>query len=125
MSLEILQQMRQINGSRKWVFPSIKDAKKHLPPDSVTQAVGNNRILCGFESPFNTHDLRRTAATEATGAGAPRDWVKRALNHTMAGDVTDRYDRYSYDKEKRQVLEIWEKRLRSILAPKKKRAKCA
>ncbi len=114
-ALNLLREIQILNGKKKWVFSSIKDNRKHLPPDSVTQAIINNRYRCNFEETFNTHDLRRTAATEATGCNAPRDFVKRALNHTMAGDVTDRYDRYNYDKEKRQVLEIWETRLVDIV----------
>jgi integrase len=114
-ALAVLQSQKTIAGQSKWVFPSVQDPRKHLPADSVTQAIINNRALCAFDKPFNTHDLRRTAATEATGSGAPRDHVKRTLNHSQAGDVTDRYDRYSYDREKREVLEIWERRLLEII----------
>jgi integrase len=115
-AIAVLQAQKIVAGRSKWIFPSVLDLKKHLPPDSVTQAVINNRTLCAFDKPFNTHDLRRTAATEATGSGAPRDHVKRTLNHSRAGDVTDRYDRYSYDREKREVLEIWEGRLLEIIS---------
>ena len=43
-------------------------------------------------------------------AGIPRLTVKRILNH-LDGDVTDIYDRYSYDAEKREALETWVSRL--------------
>lgn len=57
--------------------------------------------------------MRRTAATQMTSSGIPRLTVKRILNH-IEKDVTLIYDRYSYDKEKREALEAWGKRL-SIL----------
>ena len=48
---------------------------------------------------FRGHDLRRTAASLMTGMGSPRL------------TVTAVYDRHSYDKEKREALEEWSKRL--------------
>jgi hypothetical protein len=47
---------------------------------------------------FTAHDLRRTAATIARRAGAPRPDVKALLDH-LHGDVTDVYDiRYASGK---------------------------
>jgi len=40
------------------------------------------------------------------------------LNHTDRR-VTDIYDRYDYDKEKRQALEAWARKLQGILSEKK------
>lgn len=41
---------------------------------------------------FSGHDLRRTGATIARRAGAPRDHVKAMLDH-INGDVTETYDK--------------------------------
>lgn len=115
--LAILRDQKLIAGKSKWVFPGIMNAHKHLEPDTVTQVVGDNRHQTGIKKDFNTHTLRKTSATESTKSGAPRDFVKRALNHSI-GDVTEIYDQYSYDKEKREVLEIWERRLLEIISDK-------
>ncbi len=54
--------------------------------------------------------MRRTAATKMTSMGIPRLTVQKILNHAEPG-VTKIYDRYSYDREKREALEAWSKRL--------------
>jgi hypothetical protein len=41
--------------------------------------------------------------------------VARVLNHAERG-VTAVYDRHSYDKEKREALELWARRLREIIS---------
>jgi hypothetical protein len=59
--------------------------------------------------------LRRTAASLMTGMGIPRLVVGKILNHVEPG-VTKVYDRHSYDKEKREALESWGKRLMVLVS---------
>ncbi|KRP85947.1 hypothetical protein AOQ73_36320 [Bradyrhizobium pachyrhizi] len=66
---------------------------------------------------FTAHDLRRTAATIARRAGAPRPDVKALLDH-VNGDVTAVYDKYDMLPEKRQVTAILEAELRKIIGTK-------
>jgi integrase len=63
---------------------------------------------------FTAHDLRRTAATIARRAGAPRPDVKALLDH-LQGDVTDVYDKYDMLPEKRRVVDILAAELRRII----------
>jgi integrase len=63
---------------------------------------------------FVPHDLRRTAASLMTGMGISRLVVSKILNHVERG-ITAVYDRYSYDKEKRQALEAWGLKLKTIV----------
>lgn len=63
---------------------------------------------------FTAHDLRRTAATIARRAGAPRPDVKALLDH-VNGDVTEVYDKYDMLAEKRQVVNILSTELRRII----------
>jgi len=49
-----------------------------------------------------------------TSMGVSRIVVGHILNHTERG-VTAVYDRYSYDREKRDALEAWAGRLTSIV----------
>jgi integrase len=63
---------------------------------------------------FTAHDLRRTAATIARRAGAPRPDVKALLDH-LPGDVTDVYDKYDMLPEKRRVVDILAAELRRII----------
>ncbi|MBR0749098.1 tyrosine-type recombinase/integrase [Bradyrhizobium japonicum] len=71
------------------------------------------RAFLGLEH-FTAHDLRRTAATIARRAGAPRPDVKALLDH-VNGDVTDVYDKYDMLPEKRAVVNLLASELRRII----------
>src|SRR5262249_31918790 len=77
-----------------------------------------NKALGTEENPykidFRAHDLRRTAASLMTGMGVSRLVVGRILNHVESG-ATAVYDRHSYDREKREALEVWARRLKLIV----------
>jgi hypothetical protein len=52
-------------------------------------------------------------------AGVPRDHIAKVLNHVLGGPAATRvYDRYAYDKEKRDALERWAWRLQTIVEGK-------
>ena len=68
---------------------------------------------------FTIHDLRRTAATGMASVGISPTIIARILNHSGAmspSRVTLVYDRYSYDKEKRDALNQWESRLLQLVS---------
>ncbi len=73
------------------------------------------RIAASTGIEFRGHDLRRTAASLMTGLGIPRLVVSKILNHVEPG-VTAVYDRHSYDREKREALEAWARRLTLIVS---------
>jgi len=50
-----------------------------------------------------------------TGMGIPRLTVSKILNHVEPG-VTAVYDRHSYDREKREALEAWSRRLQLLVS---------
>jgi hypothetical protein len=50
-----------------------------------------------------------------TGMGIPRLTVSKILNHVELG-VTAVYDRHSYDREKREALEAWSRRLQLMVS---------
>ena len=68
---------------------------------------------------FTPHDLRRTGATHLAELGYSDEIIGAVLNHTRPG-VTSIYNRYRYDKEKRQALEAWARKLDTILANEKR-----
>lgn len=87
-----------------------KNGKKN--GEKVEDRIGIREFL-GMKH-FTAHDLRRTAATVARRAGAPRPDVKAMLDH-VNGDVTEVYDKYDMLKEKRQVVDILADELRRII----------
>jgi integrase len=92
-----------------WVFPS---PTRDGPLRSTQKAIERIRRRAGIE--LRGHDLRRTAASCMTSMGVPRLVVGKILNHVETG-VTAVYDRHSYDREKRDALDAWSKRLQVIL----------
>ena len=62
--------------------------------------------------------LRRTVATFLTSElGVSRLVVSKLLNHVETG-VTKVYDRASYDREKRQALDVWAVHLLALVEGK-------
>lgn len=111
LAREILLTARSLAGDSPWVFPSFR-TKGPITPAAINHAVRLHRERLGID--FVPHDLRRTAASHMTSMGIPRLVVSKILNHVERG-VTAVYDRYSYDREKRQALEAWARRLQSII----------
>jgi integrase len=106
---ELLERRRE--GS-PWVFPTPRtSASGHR--GRVYKAVHRLRRRSGVTD-FTPHDLRRTAASHMTSIGVPRLVVSKLLNHTERG-VTAVYDRYGYDREKREAVEAWARRLGEIV----------
>jgi hypothetical protein len=54
-----------------------------------------------------------------TGSGVDELHVSKVLNHTISGVTSRHYNHYTYDKEKQQALETWDRKLNSILTGKK------
>jgi len=98
-------------GDSPWVFPN-RDGTGPMP--STQKSIERVRKRAGIE--LRGHDLRRTAASHMASIGVPRLVLAKILNHVERG-VTAVYDRYSYDREKREALETWARRLDEILGP--------
>lgn len=96
-----------------WVFPS--PTRKGQFINNVQKAKRRVDQAAGVDN-FVLHDLRRTAASYMAQEGVPGNIISKLLNHTEAG-VTQVYNRYSYDKEKREALESWESKLLGFLGP--------
>jgi integrase len=112
LALELLQAAKALSGDSPWMFPSPRGSK-HITPEAVDHALRRPGLeALGFT--FVPHDLRRTAASLMTGMDIPRLVVSKLLNHVERG-VTAVYDRHSYDRQKRQALETWGRKLNGII----------
>jgi integrase len=113
LALDLLSKLKELTGGSKWLFPSPK-GNTHMAPGAVDHALRKN--LDKFENvkPFTPHDLRRSSASHMTALGVLRLVVSKILNHTESS-VTSIYDRHSYDKEKKEAVHIWNKKLQEII----------
>jgi integrase len=108
-ALGILEERLPRTRNTPWVFPSPRRLGRW---SGLQKAIQRVRRRAGIE--LRGHDLRRTAASAMASMGVPRLVIARILNHAESG-VTAVYDRYSYDREKREALEAWARRLEEIL----------
>ena len=114
--IQLIQDANDLSPST-WTIPS--PFYEGQPISEYGLAQGIRRIVNDIEMDRTTpHDLRRTAATIISELGFNRLIVDKLLNHKdlSMGGV---YDRHSYDKEKRQALEAWERELDVILSDKR------
>lgn len=112
-ALAILRELQALNLPRPWLFPSpCAGGKKPITAMSVDHAIRR----CDFDglAHFTPHDLRRTVATTLGALGFNRLIQDKVLNH-VDRTVGGIYDRHSYDKEKQQALDAWDRRLQEIL----------
>jgi len=94
-----------------------------ISANAVTRAMA--RLVAEIKiSRVSPHDLRRTVGTEMARLGLPVHVRSLVLNHSpMSRGVTDAvYNRYAYDREKREALAAWEAHLTQIIT---RRAKAA
>ncbi len=115
-ALTLLAELHQLTGHSKWLVPSPR-GDKPITGAAVCRAVTRNAGEMGI-APFIPHDQRRTAASYMAGMGTPRLVIGKILNHVENG-VTAVYDRHSYDKEKRQALDTWGRKLAAVLTGEK------
>ncbi|MER9199684.1 tyrosine-type recombinase/integrase [Mesorhizobium sp. M0933] len=107
-----------------FVFPG-PGARAAVTGASIPKAIKREEItkrgvttIIGI-APWTPHDLRRSAATGMEGLGISPFVVGHVLNHVSAtkSTVTSRiYARYTYDKEKREAMDLWASRLAGIVA---------
>jgi integrase len=66
--------------------------------------------------PFVIHDIRRTMRTHLSALPIPDRVREMVIAHAQPG-LHKVYDQHSYLDEKRRALDLWAKRLSSIVAP--------
>lgn len=78
--------------------------------DTTIKETGKARI----EPAFNLRDIRRTVETRMAGLGISKDTRAQVLSHGLGGIQDRHYDRHSYEAEKRNALNAWEKWLEKV-----------
>ena len=66
--------------------------------------------------PYVLHDIRRTMRTHLSALPVPDLVRELVIGHTKPG-LHKVYDQHAYLDEKRHALELWAKRLRTIVEP--------
>ena len=101
-----------------FVFPSPDDPESaHISAEAITRGMSRLVNELGI-SKVSPHDLRRTVGTQMAKLRVQLHVRSLVLNHSpQSRGVTDAvYNRYAYDKEKREAFAAWEKRLQRLLS---------
>lgn len=106
-------------GKSRFAFPSPKSDDKTdvaLLPSTVTRALQRVCSELGIQG-VGPHDLRRTLGTGLARLGVAENVRALILNHSpRSRSITDAvYNRYAYDKEKRDALTAWEKHVTRVV----------
>ena len=116
LALRLIAEARNLAPDSRWLFPR-PDGSGPINPQVPTKALERARAHLGVDH-FRVHDLRRTAATRMAEFGINPYTIALVLNHISArqGTITARvYVKYSFDREKREALESWGRRVEGIV----------
>jgi len=112
LALNLLEQIQTIQDDSVYLFFSSRTSRP-IQGSAIDHALRKNREILELTD-ITPHDLRRTAASHMASIGINRLVISKVLNH-VEQSVTSIYDRYSYDKEKREALELWSNFLEETL----------
>jgi integrase len=114
--LAIIEEIEELALDAEWVFPR-GEGGGPVPETSVTKPFRNLIKAAGLAH-FMPHDLLHTATSHMTEMGISQFDVGKLRHHTSANSrsMTNRYDHYVYGREKRRALDLWNARLRDIIA---------
>jgi len=108
---------------------AVLDALPRFTGDCIFTTTGGVKSVNGFGKAkerldalsgvtgWRLHDLRRTARTHFSALPVPDNVRELVIAHAQKG-LHKVYDLHSYQAEKRECLELWEKRLLAIVDPK-------
>lgn len=102
-----------------WVFPSPLKADAAIDPHAATTGLLRLRrdmADAGIQRRFNTHDLRRTVATQLGELGVEDHIIERVLNHAPRTVTAKHYNHARHYDGMRRALEAWARHVELILS---------
>ncbi|MDX6915681.1 integrase arm-type DNA-binding domain-containing protein [Pectobacterium carotovorum] len=112
-AIKILEEQERLYPDSSFLFPADTKEGRLLSAEFSKQL----RKFCAKTefSAFTPRDIRRTFKTLAGDMGISSELRDIVQNHKRPGVSRKHYDRYDYLKEKREVIALWEEKLKSLL----------
>lgn len=103
-AFSILQQLKQVNGSRPFIFPNSNKPNAHF--------ISENTLLyalyrMGYHSLTTVHGFRATASTILNEHSFSSDVIERQLAHGERNKVRRAYNHAQYLPERRLMMQWW------------------
>jgi integrase len=110
--------IREVRQSGSPVFPARTSKSLEATPFNGWSKSHAALLKASNTSGWTLHDLRRTFATNLAALNVPIHVTEKLLNHVSGSlsGVAGIYNRYSYEKEMRDAVELWEAHLLNLLA---------
>ncbi|MCP1676651.1 integrase [Natronocella acetinitrilica] len=121
MALEELKYLKEFTGSTPFLFPNTRRDDAPMSSTAPAQFVRNRlrpfmdeqdrlRGITPLE-PWSPANLRSTVKTRLGELGYNSEWRNRLQNHGQLGIDVRHYDRWDFLDQKREMLEVFERRL--------------
>ena len=98
---ELLEEIRQITGRGKYVFPGRNDAGKPMSEASINQVI--KRI--GYDGKATGHGFRHTMSTILHEQGYNTAWIETQLAHVDKNSIRGTYNHAQYLDGRREMLQ--------------------
>ena len=104
-ALAILQAMRSLSGSGRYVFPSIRTRARPISENTINAAL---RRMGYSKEQMTAHGFRTSASSLLNESGKWNpDAIERALAHMVAGSVRRIYNQSAYWTERVEMAQWW------------------
>lgn len=103
-SLAVLEELRPLTGSGRYVFPSERTAERPMSENTVTAAL---RRLGYTKEEMTGHGFRSMASTLLNELGWNRDAIERQLAHAERNNVRAAYNFAEFMPERRKMMQAW------------------
>lgn len=100
----ILVELKPLTGSRRYVFPSLRDPKSHMSENTVNAAL---RRLGYSGSEMTAHGFRAIASTRLNELGWAPDVIERQLAHKERNRVRAAYNGAQHLEGRKRMMQIW------------------
>lgn len=97
----LLQEIHQLTGRGKYVFPGRNDAGKPMSEASINQVI--KRI--GYDGKATGHGFRHTMSTILHEQGYNTAWIETQLAHVDKNSIRDTYNHAQYLDGRREMLQ--------------------
>lgn len=103
-ALAVLEELRPLTGSGRFVFPSERTSERPMSENTVTAAL---RRLGYTKEEMTGHGFRSMASTLLNELGWNRDAIERQLAHAERNNVRAAYNFAEFLPERRKMMQAW------------------
>lgn len=103
-----LRQWKTIIGSNGYVFPSLKDPKKHITRESLEKVY---RVTLGLKGLHSPHSWRSSFSSLSKDHKFPDDVVEISMDHAYGSESARDYDRGERFDQRIELFRWWGKNL--------------